>query len=286
MRTIWISSLFALLALMVLGGVGGEPEPAQAAPDPLIEFFLMAQEVQSINLVQGLYLSEEQAAQLEELARRQCESRARLERRLGQQRGQLHELLGEMRSELLEKQQVTPATRQRHDEVMARLAGPLSEHKTVTAELVAEARKILNENQLELVARYNPCLVPPDPSQESRVGQSSGSEVERGLRDIRQMPGWMYPMAKRKFLGDLRTKLTAFHGAEEAQRRIQAIEHTMDRARSLSDEEFAQQKAELVGTIHPEGAVRCGAEIDKALEELLLSRGGLAALERLSVAGR
>ena len=112
-RHVLLSAL--VLALVAFGAHEPERTSSETArqrarqePDYLVEFYLQVQDIESINLVNGLYLSADQARELAALARKACESKQTLENCLREHREDFQELFAQIRAELLKDGQVSP----------------------------------------------------------------------------------------------------------------------------------------------------------------------------------
>jgi hypothetical protein len=171
-----------LLPLLVGCGLAAPvqaEEPNQAAS--------LAREVQLLNLLNGLDLSNEQMAQLLEQARQARDVRARFQERAEERRREMEEILTEFRDLLQAGQKIPEELETRYHAAHRENERLLHSHEAEIAVLARQTEAILEEHQRHALEAYVPCIVPP--KGELRVGQvpDVGGALET-LERIRALP--------------------------------------------------------------------------------------------------
>ncbi|MBI3924606.1 MAG: hypothetical protein HY319_03625 [Armatimonadetes bacterium] len=269
--------ILAVLSLLLFPLV----RPGEGKPTAPEDVERIHQEIVAFNMIQGLYLTPEQANRLLPLARECNRILEERNRRQETHRQEILDVLTAMRGELHQQGQVSESTRQRHDKLHGELEGAKDRELEVLAGLTRQARGVLNENQLELVARFKPCLIPPDDSREARTGQAGGDHLVRAFERARELSDEQYASRKKERLGHLRARFIREFGVEQAEVKLREIEAIFDRARRMTPEEFALRKSELAAEIKPPDENRAGVELDHAVGRFLLGPGAVPALERV-----
>lgn len=210
-------------------------------------------QIQSLNLINSLYLSKDQMKKLLPLAREAKRFKQRKDRRIREiVNDRTYNTLIKARDELLDGIELSGKTKA---EVIEREKTPLEESKRLKikmAELCRKAKGILNENQLVMVSHYHPCIIPQrSVTHPERIGQSGGAGVVlKVLEFVRMMPEKSYKMHKPAFLKkiDRDTSLVIIDSKKRA-KLVGKISKTMDQVRNMSEEEFAIKKNVLAGEI-------------------------------------
>lgn len=144
---------------------------------------------------------------------------------------------------------------------------------------IARCRKILNENQLQLVAEYMPCIIPwASVKAPRRIGQAGSIEkLEKILDRLRTLKGMKYQEEKRLYLVELDWRLRIDRHEEDRTRQIlvREIDSRIDAIMKLSDEEYQIKKTGLAQTIRPPDLEilppRTGDDLDEYLGEYVLN---------------
>jgi hypothetical protein len=161
--------------------------------------------------------------------------------------------LQELRRTLMAGGSASAELAQRVHQAQARIHKQQEEHEKKMALLVDDVRKILNENQIELIRDYRPCMIPPYSPNSSPIGQSAddlGPGV-RLLERIRGLPAWVWQNQKERIVGRLEERALYRERVELTGEQKQKILEDMEKARSLSDVEWEGQKEALAREIQP-----------------------------------
>ncbi len=239
------NAALALAAALLLGGISAaERHPL---PRGVLEQVGLRADIVSLNLVNGLELSEEQLAvvlkaaeewgqfyqgRLEELARAEEEARPVLE--------QLREVLArgeEIPEELARKVHEYSAKRER-------LAAGLERVGRIYAQRVLD---VLNENQVALLDEYHPCLIPPKTRDTSAIGSPVGdpTPAARLLDLVRGLPPLVYQQQRERLIeGIVRRVELAKRITITPEQRAQFLA-VLDEARRLDDVQYAARREEL-----------------------------------------
>lgn len=229
--------------------------------------FLAIGRVQTMNLVNGLFLSDKQLNQIiAPLAERQ-----RLENELGEllpmfeqyeeEMSTARELLGQVEAVLVTGAQPpaglaaeTNATVGSLHAVfgdIGRLSDAIDRNKEETAALIYD---VLTENQKILVQEYVECIIPPegDPNNPERIGQASSEHID-GMRDLRKMNDSQYTHAKENIVDEMFAAIIKnFPNQQQgAAYEKQRIGDELDYIRSLGATEFEFQAPKLIKRIIP-----------------------------------
>jgi len=212
-------------------------------------------EIVLLNLINGLYLTEEQAESMIQKIEQAQKIRKKFYEQLYKNKSEFEEILKDLKHTLVQdkpisdklKKQIYSMKQKQHD---------LEDRKGERLVIVQEdIKKILSKNQLILIEEFRPCTIPP---KTGRIGQSveTGSErLVQLLGKIRNMPSRRYHMVKDMFadmhVDKIEKYIQKFSGPERKEYRQKILE-TYDKARQLSDKEFLIQKSILVQDIMPE----------------------------------
>ncbi len=241
------------------------------------------EDISLLNLLNGLNLSGEQADRVVALALFAGRYRDETADRHGRTLREFAEALAQLRTRLLSCGHVPP-------ELEARAAGleqRLNEIRRKASEgyraMEGRLRGILTPGQVEVVEKFNPCLIPPrDLKDPIRVGQveSETADIEEHLETLRTAPGRAFPAVARGF-AELLTSFEEVHlgkwAPAEREAEIARLGTLFERARKLPDVEFETGKAALaLEAIRPLHAHQEKAQ--ELTEFFLKASGGLAKL--------
>jgi hypothetical protein len=221
-----------------------------AKAEELTDVGSLKREVQLLNLLNGLELSEDQMRSLLEKAQEAQEIREKFQ---GKADGNVEEtvaVLSELRAILMRGENILDSLRERWHSVHSKNLGLREEYEEEMTRLAREVQSILEGNQIYALEHFVPCVIPPQG--EARIGQAEDTTAAEGLlARIRTIPTARFERNKetiaRKIMERLKSHLprgfalAIDEGAETA--RIISI---LEEARGLSDIEFELQKTDLV----------------------------------------
>jgi len=272
------------LALLTLGFFGlFAPRPGGAVDlKQLQEIAELQAQIHSLNLVNHLYLTKDQASKLLALARENKALEESGERGLLAVKGPYVQALQSLRDELLKVPDPAPDVKKSFNAEKEKVDSLRESFEKSREGMVARARQVLSENQLIIVSEYKACLIPiknlADPS---RIGQASDNSVALRLLDkARTLPERKYLANKEKALHKLVEKLSRFYEAEEIPALMETISKTFDEARAMSDADYELKKGELAKRISPkEMEPRTGKALNNAIARFLLDPQAIVVLE-------
>lgn len=224
--------------------------------------------VHSLNLVNRLFLSRQQMERLVAL----LEERRALEQRIAgivaSRRDEALADLARLRSVLEADQIPDEALTRRIRQVEGEIVPEMQRTQMAMEDHAARARDLLTANQRDLIAAYDPCLIPQeDKVSPGRIGAAEApTEIVEGLSKLRAAPWVVYALLKSHLAGkavaDLKAKAPRLD--EVAARRM--VEEFFDRVRGMDESDWTSSKEEVVkgqierlmtmaGLGHPRGDV-------------------------------
>lgn len=250
MKRLILSAFAAALLLFLMGTQPSFSQPRGAAD--LLEVRDISRDIQSLNLINSLYLTKDQMAKLIPL----CEEAGRMEstgRSTYNKNGQdFIAVLKEMRTQLMSNADIPKDLKERYHKIHGRFKMMQVDNKGRMKELEKQAYGILNENQKVVLAEYKPCLVPrKNTVNPERIGQAGGGErIGELLERVRKVPADRYPAARKQILSRFSDKIKYVIPEEEGQKEIVAkLAQAMDDSRKLSDSEFAIKKDQMAESV-------------------------------------
>ncbi|MEQ8222232.1 MAG: hypothetical protein ABRQ37_08035 [Candidatus Eremiobacterota bacterium] len=223
----------------------------------------MSRLTKSLNLVNGLYLTDEQMKKLIPLQKKSGE----LEEKFLSDRDELNSLISEIlpavNRELLSNVDLKENTKKTLHERTEKLREREDKYKEDMMVLVNQAKKILNENQLVIAGRYKPCLV-PKVSKEGFIGQAGDSN---GLCDkldrIRSASDEIYEKRKDRVLARIEEKLKREFSSQEVTKKLKEIENIMEQARAMNDKDYEIKRDGLVEKLQDIGTKKIEETTDR-----------------------
>lgn len=268
-----------LISILLIYSLNVQAKPLQN--DGLEE---LKHEIVIHNLINGLYLDDEQAEFILSCAQELKNQKDELYTLAQTVKGEQEQLLLDLRK------QVQNYNGQVDHEIARGIHQNKQEFQKARKEYMDSAKSkaqavkaILTENQLYTIENFKPCLVPPKGS--ARIGQdNSGQRFEKLFERIRNMPDYRYSEAKYKIAKRHKEHLsTKFPHLEYSQ--LQQVEtsflEVLDELRSLSDVDFMIEKTNLakkVKEIIP-GKSKYKPEAEKIIAKFLLSEQIISVLE-------
>jgi len=248
----------------------------------------LRQEINCLNLINGLNLTRDQIEKILALADEQKETRVRYGKRAESEGRDMLRTFTELKGILESGQSIPEDTVHK----VQRLDRRNLVARNRVAEELGKAKKkldgILTDAQLEVVESFKPCIIPPQNLRDPvRAGQASESpRGEHMLRRIREMPDHVYRRAREhmvdrhmRFVQEGHGKYTKSEQSKEKKR----IQKLMDQVRAMSEVDFEMKKAELGVELKPKDKIgdfvkqiekaRPGGGKSKAARFLLCSAG-------------
>ena len=234
------------------------------------------------NLINGLYLTKDQMNFILDKAKEINSFRKELKEKMEAEKKEQVGLLGELESEV-KKEVPQPSSW---------LARSIHQNNIYTQKLRREyievldraayqIKLILNPTQIYNIKTFKPCVIPPKGT--ARIGQSEEAKgLVRLLERIRKMSQSHYESRKdvivERFIDRIYLKNPRIEQNEvsEAANELVAI---MDRARSLSDTDFALEKKDLAKRIKSLTEPERESNLNRRIEKFLLAPETIYVLE-------
>ncbi len=213
-------------------------------------------QINSLNLINGLNLDRDQMKQIVSLADRIDRKKQDYVRRHKRDYAEMEKAFKDLKNVLAKNGDLPEGLARR----VAGIEHRVKRYRNAMAyELAAEAKKIetfLTPAQLEVVATFRPCILPPKNLRDPvRAGQAS--ENERGeqiLRSVRAMPDRVYRRMKERMISrniQIAESLHARLSDAERKQERKRLGDLLDKVRSMSDADFELSKGELAEQLKP-----------------------------------
>lgn len=211
----------------------------------------MRDDINLLNLMNGMHYSVHQLAHLGEFARqaealRKAAASAEDREYLGKYRAALAEIVAAFERGAEPKKETVRSAMQ----MRPKLARKKDLNDEKMSKLVAAMKDVLFPAQREVIVGYSPCLIPPkDLKDPVRVGQanSTGPAV-KALEGLRSIPEKRWSEKRDeivdKALARIEEQSGRFPDAERAKKK-EALGAILDRARAMDDVEFELEKESL-----------------------------------------
>ena len=243
----------------------------------------LRQEIQLLNLLIGLYLTDGQMSFLIEKAQQAEEIQETFKGRYKEYSQGSTETLEKLKKEIKEdKQEVSEEIARTVHRQHRKLLECKTEYDREMEQVISEAKNSLTSKQLAIIEEFEPCLVPPKGP--ARFGQANDSPMGiKQLERIRQIPPYRYSVGKDDFAKRMAERALIYkrRGEEIDEEKLKAeILAIMDRARALSEIDFNLRKEGLAQglkqIIVPEIKT---LDIDTKIEHFLLNPAIISLLE-------
>jgi hypothetical protein len=238
------------------------------------------------NLVNGLYLTNDQMEFILGRAKELDSLRERLEERKKSNAPTLTQALLDLKEEVKhEVPQVSENLAKRIHQGNNLLLRLRKEYIDALGEATEQFKSTLSDNQIYLIKSFKPCLIPPKGP--ARIGQlSSQGGPTRLLERIRDMPARRYETKKYELADRIIEKLSVRSPRLSTEQLGEAkiiLHRTMDDVRELSDVEFALQKEDMAHetkyTVLRDKHKESEIDVDKRIARFLLSPQIIPVLE-------
>jgi hypothetical protein len=211
----------------------------------------LRREISLHNLINGLYLSQDQIVQMLAVLRRVEGIREEHRAKAMSHARQMEEILTKIRETVARDEEIGEDLAREFHQVKKKGEGLREQFHGSMRPYEDEIKGVLNENQIALINDFKPCVIPPrDTWDSARIGQASGDTRmgERFLTRVRQMDERAYQGRKSLIIGrhiervERHVGLLSDDERAEEERRVADI---FEKARELSDVDFEAQKGDL-----------------------------------------
>ncbi len=224
-----------------------------ATPYGGYEYKQVEQELHTINLVNSLYLSKDQMKQLLPLVEEMNETNLALSELMRKNYPHIIAVMKDMKKQLMTHTAITEEQQKELDKYAVPIYEKMAEKRDKTKVLLQKIKGILNPNQIQIIASYEPCIVPDgrvtDPQ---KIGGVGGDESFGELLDeIRDMPEDEYKKLKREYLERKEKLMKVYNSERQIRTVINQLDTSMEKARKMNDMDFELHKSELMNISMP-----------------------------------
>ncbi|HDN79533.1 MAG TPA: hypothetical protein ENG33_03575 [Chloroflexi bacterium] len=250
-----IPLLMLILLTLPMSGcakvVSANPVAQFTGDEAFGELKTLRREVQLLNLINGLELTQEQMEFILEKAK---EAQALREEHLSQNQEEINqtiEILTELKEALMQGENIPEELKQRFREIEGQNREKQREYEEQINGIAEEIKGILEDHQLYALKEYVPCVIPPETG--TRIGQAKGSTPgEQLLWRMRRMPYSRFQEFKEriaeKMLEKLKRHLPPGSQLDEEAEKERLVK-LLEEAYTLSDVDFNLKKDELLEEI-------------------------------------
>ena len=276
-------SMAAAGVLLVCASAFAQPSLlGQVAAEEADSVASLRRKVSLLNLVNGLYLSEEQLAQLLDVARQASTSSERMTKSWSYAQQNLHSCLKELNEVLTAGENIPEDLKRRTHRAEAKLKVIGQSYLKAATGFQERAERVFTENQLDIVADFAPCLIPPeDFANPTRTGQADDtSRIEELIEELREMPTRLFERRKYMIANRHLRRLELHLGRmsdDEMRNERQRFLAFLAKARAMNDVDFAMNSEQLAAEFKPNNDL---AELRQQLDRVRQQRRGLSKLGR------
>ena len=277
-KIVILSMVILTLLLITISSKPTESRP----PYTQQEIIEMVRDIQSLNLLNSLHLTQTQMKELlsvaQEVKRMDDKQKALHDRKYNS----MYKILSEMRTQLMSSNDLSRDLKHRYHNEQREIKENRADYDDRIKELEVKVKTILNENQLVMLKEYQPCLVPVKSiSNPERIGQAGGGErFIKLLEHARRVPPERYSEFKQHVLTKTKEKIRLHVREDEERKRVvQNISSAMDKARNMSDTDFEINKQELADSMVPQHKNKGNVE-KRFIKQFLLNPGLVAILQQ------
>ena len=211
----------------------------------------LRKEITLYNLINGLYLSQDQIVQMLAVLRKVEGVRGEYEEKTIFQARQVEEVLKGIRECVAREEEIDGELVREFHSAKKGMENVKEEFHGKMISYQDEIKGILNENQIALIEEFRPCIIPPrDTWDSARVGQASDYTRmgERLLTRIREMDERVYQRRKSLLIERHIERVERHRGVfsdEERAEEERRVTDILARVREFSDVDFEAQKGNL-----------------------------------------
>lgn len=269
MNTIKVWTIILGLFVAAFGAATANAEDACPSCEDvdacLAEIHELEADINLLNLINGLHLTQDQIKAILKAARRVEKDLAPLAKGPCDEPKDLKEelkILKAVRDSLVKGKKAPTTLKARYDVLEERRhkrcvgkLGPKVQEKV--QESVERVQAALTPAQKDILSTYKPCLIPPKNLKDPvRVGQAKDTgPMQRYLDEVRGLPDDIYENYIDKIAANVVQESERHVGAMKEEERKRFLERVVDisnRVRKMSDVEFALEKDALAEELAPE----------------------------------
>lgn len=260
-----------------------EPKKCKSLDECLVRVSELENDINILNLINGLNLTKEQVTVIlreAQTLRTDLKIKPKPPREIIKSSEEELKILKAMRDNLLKKGETPHSLRLKyethHAKKYVKAYGWKMKPSMVkrVEQSTEKVIKVLTNPQVSIISDYKACLIPPkDLKNPVRVGQAESNDgVERFLTGMRELPEFVYVNHFNKIMDEALEDIEEHHGylePEEKSAYKNLVKDNVDKARRMSDVEYALNKARIAEKIKPKDKFK---EIGQALAELGVGR--------------
>lgn len=244
-----------------------------ATPYGGYEYKQVEQELHTINLVNSLHLSGEQMERLLPLVKEMNEINLDLSSLMRKNYPHIISVMKDMKKRLLTHTAITEDQQKELDRYAVPVYEKMAYKRDRTKMLVRKVKEILNPNQTEIIAAYEPCIVPDgNVTDPQKIGGVGGDESFGELLDeIRDMPEDEYRKLKKEYLSRKEKMMKVYNSDTQIRTVISQLNNSMEKARRMTDIDFQLHKGGLMNISMPRSQPPNVNLVDDAVIKFLLN---------------
>ena len=230
-------------------------------------------EIHTLNLINGLYLSAGQRESLVKAARELSDGDEKAQKEIKKLEKTSLVLLKELRDTLSRRAVIGKELKEKVRKNAASVKNIKDKHELNRRAAAAKVRGILNDSQLEVIRNYRPCLIPPE--KDGKIGQADfGDHFSNILEKAKKIPDSKFWERKEEIIDKLveKYKNTAPRREDvdwdKLKRELGAV---LDEIRELKDSDFMGLFDKYVEDLKELLPQADGAPVEKKIEKYLLS---------------
>jgi hypothetical protein len=211
----------------------------------------LRKEITLHNLINGLYLSQDQIVQMLAILKKVEGIREGHRAKVMSHARQMEEILTKIREIVARDEEIGEDLAREFHQAKKKGEDLRGQFHQSMIPYQDEIKGILNENQIALINDFKPCVIPPrDTGSSARIGQASGDTRmgEKFLARVRQMDEKAYQERKSFIIGRHIERVERHVGVlsdEERAEEERRVADILGKARELSDVDFEAQKGDL-----------------------------------------
>lgn len=234
-------------------------------------FDRLVRDLHTLNLVNGLQLSNRQMQKMIPLIKQAEEADMRLKKARAEHLKRYNRVLETLRARLSSHNDITDKMQKSLNKASDPVERAMVYKRDILSKLTPKIKAILTANQRHMLSNYEPCMVPtPNVSNPERIGGTVDSQkFAKWLAWIRKMDEEEYQKEKRKMLDEKRRMMKVYNTDHQIKSVILQMDKAAVTARNLSDVEFEMRKDRLADIRMPV-STRKGRE-DEFIRRYLLN---------------